>query len=145
MARSQRALRARKGFDSSGDTAYTFGDRTDRNLTSNEQYTAARASGFFPPLPAGTALPVNTVIPTVTGTATVGQTLTGGNGTWTGTPAPTLTRQWRRGTTDIPGATGATYVIQVADQGSQIRLAVTGNSGLGPPIVGLSNPTATVP
>ena len=34
--------------------------------------------------------------PSISGTATVGQTLTLNQGTWTGTPTPTLTPQWKR-------------------------------------------------
>jgi hypothetical protein len=69
--------------------------------------------------------PANTVLPAITGTARVGQTLTVSNGTWTGSPAPTFTRQWKRGGTNIAGATGATYVLVTADAGAVITCAVT--------------------
>ena len=52
--------------------------------------------------------PANTAPPTISGSATPGSTLTAGSGTWTGTPTPTITRQWRRNGADIPGATGST-------------------------------------
>lgn len=141
MARSQARLRDRRGFDIQGVTAYARGERSAK--TNEEQNAAARAAGFNPAPPAGQAVPTNSVIPTITGTPTQGQTLTAGNGTWAGTPSPTLTRQWLRGTTPIGGATGATYVVQVGDVGSVIRLRVTGTNSWGVLAVN-SNPTATV-
>lgn len=141
MSRSQRALRARRGYDNQGITPYMRGDFT--RLTNAEQSAAAQAAGFTPPAPSGQALPVNTVAPSITGTAQAGQTLTAGNGTWTGTPSPTLARQWLRDTTPISGATGATYVVQAGDVGSVIRLRVTGTNTWGGASA-TSNPTATV-
>jgi hypothetical protein len=80
--------------------------------------------------------PVNTQQPTISGNAAVGSTLSGSDGTWSGSPAPTLSRQWRRcdiggaSCVSIAGATAATYVLVQADAGSTIRLTVTGaNSG----------------
>lgn len=75
--------------------------------------------------------PANTVAPSITGTARVGFTLTAANGTWTGKPAPALTRQWKAAGVAIVGATGATYVPVVADIGKTITVTVTGNSSAG--------------
>ena len=63
----------------------------------------------------------------ISGTAQVGNTLTA-NVTNVGSPS----YQWRRGTTNISGATGSTYIVQFADAGSTIsvvvsRTSVTGN------------------
>ena len=74
-------------------------------------------------------LPTNTVLPAESGTETEGQTLTGTLGTWSGgLPVVTYARQWQRnvaGTwTDIPGATGSTYVLQAADVGTTVRPGV---------------------
>lgn len=93
--------------------------------------------------------PVNTVLPAVTGTARLGQTLTTTNGTWTGTPTPTFTRQWQKKTgagawTAISGATALTYVIAVpVVVGDLIRCVVTGNSA-GATAEAISNETAAV-
>lgn len=141
MSRSQRALRVRRGYDEKGVTAYMRGDLS--RLTNAAQSAAAQAAGYTPDAPSGQAKPVNTVAPTISGTAQEGQTLTAGNGTWTGTPSPTLTRQWLRGTTPINGATGATYVVQAGDVGAVIRLRVTGTNTWGVASAD-SNPTATV-
>lgn len=74
--------------------------------------------------------PHNTVAPVLSGTATVGQTLTVTNGTWTGTPTPTYTRIWKRGSAVIAGATGTTYVLATADIGASITCVVKGaNTG----------------
>lgn len=59
--------------------------------------------------------PANTVAPSISGTPQVGQTLTANPGTWTGTAPITYTYKWKRNGVDIPGATGSTYVAQVAD------------------------------
>ncbi len=81
--------------------------------------------------------PANTAVPTVSGTATDGQTLTSTTGTWSGTPTPTFTRQWRRCDTagancvDISGATNATYVLTSADVGAKIRVTVTASNSAG--------------
>lgn len=61
----------------------------------------------------------------------VGSTLTCVAGTWTGTPAPTITRQWLRGTTAIPGATALTYVVQAADAGFQISVLERATNSIG--------------
>ncbi|MDX6648302.1 MAG: hypothetical protein QOJ97_253 [Solirubrobacteraceae bacterium] len=77
------------------------------------------------------APPSNTGLPTISGTTRDGQTLTSTNGTWTGTPTITYTRQWRRcdaagaNCADISGASATTYTLAPADVGKTIRVAVT--------------------
>lgn len=75
--------------------------------------------------------PENTVLPSITGTAQVGETLTGDDGEWTGSPAPTFTRQWRRGATNIASATGTTYTLVAADVGQSITCVVTATNAAG--------------
>jgi len=83
-----------------------------------------------------------TVKPTVSGTAKVGNTLTAKNGTWTGSPTPSVTRQWyacktavtaARSTvpsncTKISGATGKSLKLAKAQKGKYITVLVTGIS-----------------
>jgi len=65
-------------------------------------------------------------IPTVTGTARVGSLLTANTTAWA--PAPVgITYQWKRGGTDIPGATGSTYLLTAEDQTRTITVATTGS------------------
>lgn len=78
-----------------------------------------------------TQTPANTAVPTITGTAQEGQVLTSTNGTWTGTPAPTFTRQWKAGGVDIAGATAQTYTPVADDVGKTITVAVTGTNSAG--------------
>lgn len=60
---------------------------------------------------------------------TGGQTITrSSEGTWTGTPTPTLAQNWQRSGVDISGATGNSYAIQAADAGHNIRLRVRGTN-----------------
>ena len=97
-----------------------------------------------------TAPPVNTVLPAITGSTVQGQLLTAGNGTWTGSPAPTFTYQWQdcnstgAACVNIAGATASTYTLAVTDLGSTIRVVVTASNGVGTPVPATSNPTAQV-
>ena len=83
-----------------------------------------------------TGVPVNTVRPSVTGTAVVGETLTAENGTWTNSPT-SYTYQWVQcdhfaaSCVVIPGATGKTYGIRVADTFGTLRVDVTAKNSVG--------------
>jgi hypothetical protein len=83
------------------------------------------------------APPANTSPPTISGTAQQGQTLTVTQGTWSGTPAPTLAEQWQRcdsaGANCVPiaGATSSTYTLTAADVGHTIRAQVTASNARG--------------
>jgi chitodextrinase len=75
--------------------------------------------------------PANSSPPTITGTPTQGETLTADPGTWSGTTPITYAYQWRRcdpsggSCSDIPEATGNTYVLTGEDVDNTIRVAVT--------------------
>ncbi len=75
--------------------------------------------------------PVNTVAPVISGTAVVGQTLSSTTGTWTGTPTPTFSYQWRRGGVDLGGGTTSKYTIVSADAGQNITCVVTATNTAG--------------
>lgn len=82
---------------------------------------------------AGTQIPAAAVLtlvtqPTMSGTPAVGQTLTVGNGVYSITPT-SYSRQWYRGNTLIPGATGSTYVVVTADQGLRLLAKITASVG----------------
>lgn len=82
---------------------------------------------------AGTQIPAAAVLtlvtqPTMSGTPAVGQTLTVGNGVYSITPT-SYARQWYRGNTLIPGATGSTYVVVTADQGLRLLAKITASVG----------------
>jgi alpha-tubulin suppressor-like RCC1 family protein len=85
----------------------------------------------------GVILPANTVAPSVSGTAKVGQTLTTTDGTWTGTPTPSYTRQWQvsdngtSGWSNISGATSSTYVITSSEASKYIRSKITATNDAG--------------
>lgn len=80
--------------------------------------------------------PSNTAVPTITGTPEVGKTLTIVNGTWTNTPT-SYTHKWFRGTVEIAGQTGQTYVAQAADVGKTIHVeeVATNSVGSGTPVI----------
>lgn len=96
--------------------------------------------------------PTVTTQPSITGGASTGSVLTLSEGAASGTPAPTGTIQWLRGTTAISGATGSTYTLVSADEGKAISARVTWTNSAGS-VVATSNaitgqapaPTATAP
>jgi hypothetical protein len=75
--------------------------------------------------------PANTALPAITGTAQMGATLTATNGTWTGTPAATFTRQWKASGVNIAGATATTLVLTEDQLGAVITVTVTGTNSAG--------------
>jgi hypothetical protein len=76
------------------------------------------------------APPLNLTLPAITGTPAVGSILSSSVGSWANAPTAYV-RQWRRGGTDIVGATGVTYTCVAADLGAMISVAVTANNTLG--------------
>jgi fibronectin type 3 domain-containing protein len=93
------------------------------------------AYGFTPA--GGGSPPVNTVAPVVSGTTVQGSLLSTTDGTWTGSPTPTLTYQWQRDTggngvfSDISAATANAYTLTAADVGNDVRCVVTGTNASG--------------
>jgi len=71
------------------------------------------------------AAPVNAIAPSISGIAQVGQLLTCNRGAWTGYPSITYTYQWRRGVSNIGGATSDTYTTVEADEGENVDCRVT--------------------
>lgn len=81
--------------------------------------------------------PLNTAHPTIAGTRVVGQSLTASPQTWRGTPPLTFSYQWQRcsftgtGCTDIPGATGQSYLLAPGDYNGRIQVVVAGANAAG--------------
>jgi hypothetical protein len=125
----------RNGVDIAGATATTYATvNTDAATTITCAVTASNAAGNSSATSAGVAIsggPSNTVAPAVTGTATVGQTLSCTTGTWLGNTGNTYTYQWRRGGTNISGATASTYLLVSADAGQIISCVVTATNTAG--------------
>lgn len=67
----------------------------------------------------------------ISGSTQQGSTLTATPGTWGGSPAPTLTYQWRRDGVAILGATGTTYVTQPDDIDATVTVAETATNDAG--------------
>jgi Polysaccharide deacetylase len=69
--------------------------------------------------------PVNTVLPGISGTPQQGATLTTSNGSWTNNPT-SFTYQWQDdGTSNITGATSASYTARASDVGHRLDVVVT--------------------
>lgn len=84
----------------------------------------------------GGAVPNNTARPTISGNAQVGESLTATEGTWSGNPT-SFAFQWQRCDVDaivcgdVPGATGRSYGVRVADVGFRVRVRVTARNADG--------------
>lgn len=75
--------------------------------------------------------PANSVAPVVTGSTVYGSVLTVSNGTWSGTPTPTFTYQWKRGGTTNIGTGVNTYTTVAGDETFNITCVVTGTNSQG--------------
>jgi len=97
---------------------------------------------------AGTA-PSNTFRPSISGDDEVGKLQSASSGTWTGSTPITYTYQWRRcsttgtGCVAIPDSTSSSYVVQAADLGSTIVVAVTATNAVGS-ATSISPPTGVI-
>src|SRR5205085_2401514 len=111
------------------------GTYSGSGLTNVKSVSMGATSGYIllaTSIPAPVA-PANTSAPTIAGSPNVGNNLTASPGTWTGSPAPTYSYQWKRCTTTsltsctaISGATASTYTVQSADVRYYIDVAVKG-------------------
>ena len=82
--------------------------------------------------PATTPSPALTgSLPTLSGATTVGSTITATTGTWLGSPTPTFTYAWYRGTTLISGEVNNTYIIKVTDVGQSIKCIIAATNSAG--------------
>jgi hypothetical protein len=77
------------------------------------------------------AAPVNITAPVISGIPTQGQTLATTNGSWSGSPLPTFTYQWKRAGSAISGATSASYVLALGDVGQVVTCTITATNGTG--------------
>lgn len=126
----------RAGVDIPGATAANYTPvPADADQILRVVVTATNSAGSASANSANTAAvtqtPANTAAPVLSGTPTVGQTLTVTNGTWTGTPTPTIERAWLRDDVAIAGQTGTTYVLSEDDVGAEISVRVTGTNSAG--------------
>jgi hypothetical protein len=89
---------------------------------------------FEPPgRPVTPVAPVNVAPPAIVslGGLLSGDTLAGQGGSWSGTPTPTLGRQWTSDGMDLDGETAPGYVLADEDIGAMIGLRVVGTNSAG--------------
>ena len=72
--------------------------------------------------------PEDVEVPMVTGQPEVGEQSTCDSGFWRGKPSPTLKYQWLINGTEVPGATGETFVPEQEDLGSYVSCLVTASN-----------------
>lgn len=75
-------------------------------------------------------VPATVTPPNITGSFVTGATATCATGTYTNSPT-SIARQWKRSGVAIGGATGLTYVFQVADEGLPITVAEIPSNAFG--------------
>jgi thermitase len=98
-----------------------------------------------PPL----SVPVNETPPAISGTPQTGQTLTATTGSWSESPTG-YAYQWQRcvagaaSCTDIPGASGQSYLAGSADARSTLRVSVTASNSAGSSAPAISTQTGVV-
>lgn len=119
------------GADVAGETAASFTPHaadvgqpvTVRVTGSKTHYTSvSKTSGPTANVAVGSL--TNTPVPILSGSPVYGETLSAAPGAWDA--GTTLSYQWLSGGTPVPGATGATYDVQVDDVGRHVAVAVTG-------------------
>ena len=117
--------------------------------------TAANPDGSVsaaspPTVTVAPAPPAPTAAPVISGTAQRTATLTTSSGSWDGA-GDTLSYSWQRSTdggstwTDIAGATGAAYTLQLADEGAEVRSLVTATNPDGSATASSAPTTAVAP
>lgn len=89
-----------------------------------------RWGGPAGPAPDLTA-PAMVAPPQLAGEGRIGEPLAVDEGVWSGSPSPVLARQWLRDGAAIPGATGATYLPDAADDGGALGCRVTATNAAG--------------
>ncbi len=75
-------------------------------------------------------VPVDTAVPVLGGRASSGSTLTCSRGTWTNAPT-SFSFRWLRNGVPIPGATGSTYVVRLADENQFLSCVVIASNSRG--------------
>ena len=128
----------RGGSPIAGQTASTYViGASDSLATITCEVTATNSYGFDSEvsntITVANFAPVNTVAPTVSpsGTQTTGTLITANVGTWSGVAPITYEYKWTRNGVEISGATASTYTIQLADDGTTIRVEVKGTNTYG--------------
>ena len=128
----------RGGSPIAGQTASTYViGASDSLATITCEVTATNSYGFDSEvsntITVANFAPVNTVAPTVSpsGTQSTGTLITASVGTWSGVAPITYEYKWTRNGVDISGATASTYTIQLADDGTTIRVEVKGTNTYG--------------
>jgi predicted outer membrane repeat protein len=99
--------------------------------TSLDGQTATATSSYTVTAASAVPVPVDTAPPTISGTPLPGDTISCSTGTWSGSPTG-YTYQWDRDGQPIPGATGATYTVQIGDEAQTLSCVVTASNQTGP-------------
>lgn len=142
----------RNGSNINGQTNNLYTVNTDdinygisvRVTATNEAGSVSSTSSSTNPVPSPSVPPQITGA-NITGTVWVGNDLYAGYASFTqGSPAATLSYQWKRNGVSIAGANNSSYKIQSSDAGSQISVMITATNVAGSDF-SESSPTSVVP
>lgn len=111
---------------------------TYRNTATNSAGSATASSGAITIVSVPGVAPSFTRAPAISGNTTVGSVLTCVDGAATGTPTPSITRQWMKNGVAISGATATTYTTVTGDIGASITCMNTATNGVGTPATSTS-------
>lgn len=128
------------------DAAYTFTVKAT-NANGDSAASASSASAT----PRENQAPINTSRPVPSGLSYVGTTLTS-QVTFSGSPTPSLTYQWKvcdepddvSTCTNISGETGATFIPSITEEGKYVVVAVTATNSVGSPNTATSLATQVI-
>lgn len=128
------------------DAAYTFTVKAT-NAIGDSAASASSASAT----PRENQAPINTSRPVPSGLSYVGTTLTS-QVTFSGSPTPSLTYQWKvcdepddvSTCTNISGETGATFTPSITEEGRYVVVAVTATNSIGSPNTATSLATQVI-
>jgi hypothetical protein len=109
--------------------------RSDRGLSLSCRVTGSNVAGSrsatSEPFHIPGIKPELTEAPQISGTPGVGQQLKCMRGSWNGQPPPNFSYQWLRDGAPIASATGASYTVELTDQGHELSCVVTATNSEG--------------
>ena len=122
---------------SCGTPTLTVGGQVQATMDTTGRLCSHNTGGGGP-----TTAPVNSAAPVASGTAIIASALSCSTGTWTQPPITSYAYQWKRGASNIAGATSSAYTTVSADGGQSLTCVVTATNAIGASLPATSNALA---
>ena len=136
-AQAQQGLSQALVVSSCGAPTLTVGGQVQETMDTTGRLCSHNTGGGGP-----TTAPVNSAAPVASGTAIIASALSCSTGTWTQPPITSYAYQWKRGASNIAGATSAAYTTVSADGGQSLTCVVTATNAIGASLPATSNALA---